>query len=79
MFPVLEEFHVACHTLGIELMMAFLHRHGKLQQFYLTILLRLGPLDDAFLDLMENILRTRSSEELVASLIKTANEEAYGQ
>ncbi|RDL36256.1 uncharacterized protein BP5553_06868 [Venustampulla echinocandica] len=78
-FPVLETFHVTCNTLGIEMMIAFLNRHGRLQQLYLTLRITLGPLTEEFLDLIKNELRTSSSEKLVASIIKTAKEDACGE
>jgi hypothetical protein len=60
-------------------MIAFLNRHGRLQQLCLTLRILLGPLTEEFLDLMKNVLRTSSSEELVASIIKTAKEDAGGE
>ena len=43
-------------------------------QLHLTTGLTLGPLTEAVLDMIENILRTEISEELVASIIEIGEE-----
>jgi hypothetical protein len=78
-FPVLEEFHVTCHTFGIDIMISFLNRHGKLQRLNVTLRVTLGPLSEAFLNLMGNVLRSRASEEFVVSIIGNAKEDACGE
>ena len=77
--PQLEKFHITCNTFGVEMMIAFLKRHGRLQQLCLNLRITLGPLTEELLDFMEIFLRTWLSEELVASITKNAKEEACGE
>jgi hypothetical protein len=80
--PVLEEFHATCNTFGTETgteIIAFLNRHGKLQQLCLTIRSTLGPLTESFLDMTETVLKTNASEELVASIVENAKGDARNE
>ncbi|KFY02047.1 hypothetical protein V490_00662 [Pseudogymnoascus sp. VKM F-3557] len=77
--PLLEELHITSNTVGVDLLIGFVRRHGKLQQLCLALEMRLGPLKDGILSSLESILRTKLSDDVVTSIIANAKRDALGE